>query len=231
MRLFPLAWLAALLPIITINITYLISASHGHVDWCVPYIHSCTSISATGREPPAYFVFKGMMIPAAVIMMFYWLLCAAWLRTLGCQSRIWLRVITVFGVVASLGLIFYSLVLGWIGEVYRLQRHTGVSAFFGFSFFAQLVITWLLEKLPKDPHLQRTLYLLRIATVVIFALGIASVLIGFISPQLYKRTDDAIAWNFTLLLCVHVMLIAELWRKTEWRLAFGTGSSRSGENQ
>jgi hypothetical protein len=68
MRLFPLAYAAGLMP------------------WCIPYIDSCTSISATGREPPAFFVFKALMIPAAMLLMAYWLLNARWLRQLGCVS-------------------------------------------------------------------------------------------------------------------------------------------------
>src|SRR5690606_17903778 len=183
MRLFPLAWLAALLPLVTINITYLISASYGHVDWCVPYIHSCTSISATGRAPPAYFVFKGLMIPAAVILMLYWLLSVAWLRELGCRRNIWLGAVLGCGAAAGAGLIFYSLVLGWIGDIYRLQRHAGVSAFFGFSFFAQLLITWLVAQQPAAAQpLRRHLGWLWWIATLIFVLGIASVLIGYISP-------------------------------------------------
>ena len=30
-----LAWLAALLPFITIHVSYLLAASQGHVEWCV----------------------------------------------------------------------------------------------------------------------------------------------------------------------------------------------------
>lgn len=227
MRLFPLAWLAALLPLFTINLTYLISASYGHVDWCIPYIHSCTSISATGRAPPAYFVFKGLMIPAAVILMLYWLLSVAWLRELGCRRKIWLGTVLVCGAAAGIGLIFYSLVLGWIGDIYRLQRHAGVSAFFGFSFFAQLVITRLLEQLPvAATQLRRHLDWLRIITALIFLLGIASVAIGYISPDLYKRSDDAIAWNFTLLLCLHVLISAGMWRCSGWSCRFGTSTTQ-----
>lgn len=221
MRLYPLAWLAALLPLVTINLTYLLSASHGQVDWCIPYLHSCTSISATGREPPVYFVFKGLMIPAAVLLVFYWLLCTAWLRTLGCRHKHWRTLIVCLGLLGSSGLVFYSLMLGWIGEVYRFHRQTGVTAFFGFSFFAQLVVTWLLERCAGvRQNFARQLGWLRINTGLIWLLGLTSILVGYISPDLYKRTDDAIAWNFTLLLCCHLLITGDLWRRTGWRLVF-----------
>ena len=221
MRLYPLAWLAALLPLATINLTFLLSASHGQVDWCIPYLHSCTSISATGREPPAYFVFKGLMIPAAVLLMLYWLLCTAWLRTLGCHHKHWRTLVVCLGLLGSSGLAFYSLMLGWIGEVYRFHRQTGVTAFFGFSFFAQLVVAWLLERCAGvRQNFARQLGWLRINAGLIWLLGLASILMGYISPDLYKRTDDAIAWNFTLLLCCHLLITGDLWRRTGWRLVF-----------
>lgn len=223
MRLYPFAMLAGLLPLIGINLTYLLAASHDQVAWCIPYLHSCTSISATGREPPAYFVFKGIMIPAAVLLMIYWLLCAAWLRSLGCRRRRWRALVVALGLVAGLGLIFYSLVLGWIGDIYRLHRHIGVAAFFGFSFFAQLVLTWLLAQIPLvEQRFRSSLRGLRIATLLIWLLGLASVALGYLNPELYKRTDNAVAWSFALLLCSHLLLTANLWRLTGWRLRFTT---------
>ena len=43
--------LAALLPFFAVQFTYLVAAGHGLVDWCNPYIDSCSSISAAGRKP------------------------------------------------------------------------------------------------------------------------------------------------------------------------------------
>ncbi len=183
----------------------------------------CTSISATGRLPPAYFVFKGLMVPAAVMLMLYWLLTAAWLRHLGCQRRFRLRLILALGVVAGAGLIFYSLVLGWIGDLYRTVRVAGVMTFFGFSFFAQLLITGLAgETLAMRPGCATVLRWQRYDALAILVIGMASIAIGYISPDLYDRTDDAFAWNFTLLLCAHVLLTGELWRRSGWRFAFAS---------
>jgi len=220
-KLYPLAYLAGLLPLATIHLTYLLAASHGQVDWCVPYIDSCTSISATGREPPAYFVFKGLMIPAALVLMGYWLLSAQWLKALGCGRRGWLSALTALGVLAGAGLILYSVMLGSIGAEYRQLRHTGVLAFFGFTFFAQLTTTWLAATTPGlEKNFPRRLLALQWLLLVDLVLGLANVLAGFVSPDFYDRINDAMAWNFTLLLCLHVILTAELWRATGWRLSF-----------
>ncbi len=47
-----LVWVCALLPFITTHASYLIAASHGHVEWCIPYWDASTSISATRRQMP-----------------------------------------------------------------------------------------------------------------------------------------------------------------------------------
>jgi hypothetical protein len=221
MPLYPVAWAAGLLPLLTIHLCYVLAATYGQVPWCIPYVDSCTSISATGREPPAYFVFKGLMIPAAMVMMAYWMLAAAWLRELGCRRRIWRGVLLVLGLLAGVALIFYALVLGWIGPGYRQQRETGVTAFFGFTFLAQLLLLWLLEQRPRIalafPRLVRTLEWL---AGLMLALGLASVFVAYAVPQVYRRLDNAMAWNFTVLLCVNVLVCAELWRRSGWQASF-----------
>ena len=228
MRLYPLAYLAGLLPLVTIHITYYLAASHGQVPQCIPYIDSCTSISATGREPPAFFVFKGLMIPAAVVLMAYWLLNARWLREIGCRRSGWLLALVILGGLAGAGLIFYSTYLGAIGDEFRQRRHTGVLTFFGFTLFAQIVITWLAQELPAVAS--RFPKRLKALTAILFidlVVGLANVTIGIVSPELYDATNNAFAWNFTLLLCIHVIVTAELWRGTGWRLRFATDTDKS----
>ncbi len=221
MRLYPLAYLAGLLPLITIHVTYVLSAAHGQVDWCIPYIDSCASISATGREPPAYFVFRALMIPAAVLLLAYWGLSAAWLNRLTGACRLRSVLIPVLGLTAAAGLIAYSVVLGWVGEDYRTQRYIGVLIFFGFSYLAQLLITALLYPLPviRERH-RGLLYLLVFVAALALAVALGHILLGYIDHDFYKATDDAFEWCIALTLCVHVLLVAEMWRRTGFRAEF-----------
>lgn len=226
-RLYPLAYAAAGLPLATIHLTYLLSVAAGSVEWCLPHIHSCTSISATGREPPAYFVFKGMMIPAAVLLILYWWLSVGWLR--GLNSR-WVSagsIIMALGLLAGVGLIFYSTMLGAIGELYSLQRHIGVVVFFGCGFFAQLLITAALQRLPAIRQYHRgMMQLSTVCLLLLLGLALMNVLISMLDHSLYKTLDNALAWNFAVLLCLHVMLIAEMWRRTEFGLRLQSHSGR-----
>ena len=63
-----LALANGLLPMVVINLCYLISATVGHIPLCFPYWEGCTSISAAGRYGLMYFMFKGTMIPAGALV-------------------------------------------------------------------------------------------------------------------------------------------------------------------
>ncbi|MBT8149281.1 MAG: hypothetical protein KJO24_05080, partial [Gammaproteobacteria bacterium] len=113
----PLRYLAlavALLPFAAANLSYLISASQGFVEWCVPYWQGCTSISAAGRHGAAYFVFKALMIPAAVLSALYWLAKFRWLSHLqnaaGHAGHAVPLVCLSMGCVAAVGLVLYATV-------------------------------------------------------------------------------------------------------------------------
>ena len=125
-----LALLSAVVPFLAVQLSYLLSASTGYVDWCFPYIDSCTSISATGRKPPASYLFRATMLPSAVVMMAYWWLNHAWMASLQRergQLRPWSnRWMLILGIVACVGLIMYVTVLGERGEAWRTQRRVGV---------------------------------------------------------------------------------------------------------
>jgi len=76
------ALLAALVPLAAVHATWLVAAASGHVDWCIPYSESCASISATGCQPPASYLFRATMLPAAAIIAAYWWLNHGWLALL-----------------------------------------------------------------------------------------------------------------------------------------------------
>ena len=80
---------------------YLLSASGGYVDWCVPHLTGCDSISASGRHGWGFFVFKATMLPAAGFTFIYWLLCIRWLDLVAVPSRLD-RVILTLGIIGTL---------------------------------------------------------------------------------------------------------------------------------
>lgn len=44
--------------------------------------------------------------------------------------------------------------------------------------------------------------------------------LGALVPQRYDRMEDAFEWIFVLLLCLYVLAVGELWRRTDFRAGF-----------
>ena len=216
----PLKYIAiatALLPFVAVHACYLLSAWQGHVDWCLPYLQGCTSISATGREGAAYFVFKGLMIPAAVVMIAYWWLKVQWLRQMGDRAPRTHRQIMALGTIASLGLILYCCVLGSIGDIYRTQRRTGVIIYFGLTFLAQLLSTHRVSQLKIAAlHPAQRLQV----AICLSMLGLGLLHLGFEAVNAnIDDLDDIFEWNFALLMLLYYSSSYGLWRYRDTRIS------------
>ena len=222
--------LAALLPFAAVHCTYFVAASHGLVDWCNPYIDSCTSISATGRHPPASYLFRSTMLPVAVILMAYWWLNHAWLihlrRTaprVGSAAPVhWMLWL---GVLAGIGLILYVTVLGEAGDTWARQRRIGTVLFFAFTYLAQLLLVGQLYRLrdclPEVPFvLVRSM---RVLCMVLLAAGVATVALDAWDEDWYETVEDAFEWVLSLLLQLNFLLGHLVWRAAGWRLRVSDG--------
>lgn len=221
-RIVPL--LAALLPFCAVHVTYLVAASHGLVDWCNPYIDSCTSISATGRKPPASYLFRATMLPSAVIMMAYWWLNHAWigslLRSAGSERRLGNHAMLALGILACVGLILYVTVLGERGGAWATQRRVGTVLFFSFTFLAQLLF---LSQLRLLHHLMPRVSkgLLSVMWTLCIALlltGLLTVAIDAWSEDLYETVEDSFEWLLSLMLQSNFLLGYFVWRQAGWQL-------------
>tara|TARA_R110000772_G_scaffold48719_1_gene111227 strand:- start:70034 stop:70717 length:684 start_codon:yes stop_codon:yes gene_type:complete len=223
MNLRVIALLAAVLPFAAVHLTWLLAASYGHVDWCNPYLDSCTSISATGRQPPASYLFRATMLPAAVILALYWWINYAWLRSLpgGNASAPALRWMLWLGLLASLGLILYVTVLGEAGDAWRLQRRAGTVLFFSFTFLAQLLFAAQLGALAAQlPGARRLAAAMLVLCGLLLALGLLTVVLQAWDGVLYDSVEDAFEWMLSLLLQTNFLLGYLLWRRAGWRLQF-----------
>ena len=219
-RVIPL--LAALLPFVAVQLTYVVAASYGQVDWCNPYIDSCTSISATGRKPPASYVFRATMLPAAVIMMAYWWLNHAWLESLHrrtgntrSRSNHWMLAL---GLLACIGLILYVTVLGERGDAWRTQRRVGTILFFSFTFLSQLLLLGQLRMLRPPGINPQLLRLMWGACGMLLLLGLLTVALDAWDEAFYESVEDAFEWNLSLLLQSNFLLGYFVWRQAGWRL-------------
>lgn len=207
MRSISVPLLIGVFPIVVINITYLVSASEGYVPWCVPYWDSCTSISATGRSGTAFFIFKATMIPAAILLMWYWILAARKLDRFGNTAH----TIPVIGVIGAIFLIVYTIALGAVGDMFQLQRRVGIIVFFTFTYLAQLLFTRRVEKLAlSDPT--RPIQLTLCSTVL--AIGLLTLILDF-TLENYDDYEDAFEWIIALLLQCYFIVSHWTWKNLQ----------------
>ena len=149
LRTLPL--ITGLLPIAAIHLSYVIAVNAEVLPRCIPYIHGCVSISATGRYPPASFLFKAVMMPEAAILAVYWLGNVAWLRSLSREAgetRTIGTAIGGFGVAGTIFLVLYVTFLGTSEPFYEFMRRFGVYLYFLFSVIAQIILAVQVLRLP-----------------------------------------------------------------------------------
>jgi len=199
--------LTGILPIVAINITYLISASEGYVPWCVPYWDSCTSISATGRSGTAFFIFKATIIPTAMLLIWYWILAA---RKLSCFGNIG-HAIPVIGVIGAIFLIVYAIALGADGDIFRLQRRIGIIIFFTFTYLAQLLFIYRVEKLALSDS---TLPIQLTLCSTVLVIGLLTLILD-VALENYDNYEDAFEWIIGLLLQCYFIVSHWSWNNLQ----------------
>jgi len=211
-----LAWCCALLPFLTIHVCYLVSASYGHVEWCVPHWDACTSISATGRQMPEKLLFKLGMIPSALLTAWLWWRIRQWLVTRLPGTP--LSSTLVPGLLAAFFLILYTLALGVEGDTYQGIRRIGVTLSFAFTFLAQLQCTRLFGKLARASNASQSIIywqkrLFWLLSCLLLT-GLISVILDAWMGIAYDSLEDAFEWNMALMLQLWFAGAAVLLSKT-----------------
>ncbi len=219
MPLHPIALWAGLLPIICVHLTYLLAAYYGHVPWCMPYWDGCSSISATGRKAPEFFLFKAMMLPAAVVMMAYWKLMADWLGNLVDGRPTAISFIRILGIFATLSLILYTTMLGAEGKLYQVERRIGIILFFAFTALSHLLVIQQTAKVVRNRvhHGLLTFYRTQLGlSAVLLTGGVANSILA-VSYSRFHDIEDAIEWSFALVMMSQFIATYFAWKRSGFR--------------
>ncbi|MGO1461982.1 MAG: hypothetical protein ACTHYN_07900 [Marinobacter sp.] len=107
------------------------------------------------------------------------------------------------GLVAAVALAAYTLALGHEGEGFNLTRRIGVVLYFSLTYIALLLIS---SALRDHPRWHRSGNRLLWLSEVTLAVGIVSVILSAVAPDLYSRIDNAFEW-----------VLALLWRQSSFR--------------
>lgn len=210
--------IAALLPILGINIAYLIAAGYDHVPFCMVYLEGCTTISSTGRAAPESLWFRATIIPGAVTSMICWRMIGAWLECLEGKLYRGTVIIQSLGIIAGIFLVVYTVALGFIGPEYTLQRRLGVITFFGCTYLAEFLLARRLWYIAIN---QAGVYPLRLAKQKLFlcifllVVGLASIPISNYSGS--DALENIVEWNFSIIVYAYFFLVYLGWKATGFK--------------
>jgi hypothetical protein len=226
MRIVPLA--TGLLPIIAIHICYLLGIEYAGLPACIPYLDGCTSISATGRYPPASYLFKAVMMPCSVLLCVYWVLNTAWLRAMDSavgRSATRHNAISVFGIAGAISLIVYVSFLGTAEPFYEFMRRFGVYLYFLASVIAQLLLaieTMRLSRQTESKSLRRVALAQLFLSISPFIVGILNLVLKAMLED-SDRAENVIEWIFALMMQCFFLLSYFSWKISKFHANFGVG--------
>jgi hypothetical protein len=223
--LWPLALVAALLPLAATAIAYPLSIRLELAPLCNPFVDGCVSISRAGRHGLPNIVFRGLVLPAAVLQALCWIVCPAWLRTIGAPRDGLQRSLPALGIVAGAMLALYATFLGTEGEGYRWMRRYGVFFYFGLTAIGALVVSdQMLRRLRGDARTRSTALAVAAPCMLLPLLGLAHVLLplGW-SPAEKNALENVTEWWGGAILTSFFLGLAWAWRKTRFRAELQSG--------
>lgn len=222
--LWPLALLAALLPLVATLLATALSMHQGLVPTCNPFWDGCTSISRAARHELPNHLFRALMLPAATLQALVWLLVARWLLIQGAGGR-GVRWISPLGVVAGIALVVYGSFLGTEGPVYRWLRQYGTVAYFGFTCLNLLLTGNAVQALARVgrlalPRLLEHAMVALAVALVLLGLGNAIVAAAFGEP-LKGRVENVTEWWGALIFVLGFLALAAMWWRERVVLSLG----------
>jgi len=216
--LWPLALLAAVLPLLTINASYWLAVYMEHLPACMTYISGCTSVSSTGRMAPESLLFRAGMIPTAIVLVLVWHRNSVFLEQ---SSQFESRIVSLrlLAIVAAASLMLYALTLGFTGDFYRSLRRTGINGFALCNYSAQLlfIVYYRRLRVPDTAGILRLLIAVCVALPVMAVFG--EVVKAFGGPS--HPVNNMLAWNAFVVLSVYFAAIAWLWRRHNFTVEYG----------
>ena len=205
----------------------MLSIRSGLAPGCNPFIEGCVSISRAARYGLPNILFRGLLLPAAVLQALSWLLCPAWLRTLGAPPDRWQRMLPALGLGAGVVLAVYGTFLGTEGDGYRWMRRYGVIFYFALTCIAMLVVVEQMLRRPREGMRERRMaFVLFAPCLSLPVLGLAHVLVplAWSSPAARNALQNATEWWAGAIFTAFFLGLAWAWRRTRFRMHLHSGA-------
>ena len=208
---------ACLVLLLAVHLCYVVGAGTGYVEWCLPYVDGCTSISRASRNPPALFVYRTMIPSAGVLIALYWIVMNRWLTALGGRRRFGSPALAMLGVLGAICLIANAALLGESDPVLRSLRRWLVLGFF-FSTFAACALSAISLAAARRAAPAPRYGIVRAKLVIIALLSVLGgfnyLVLPFVTSlePFEDRLQNAIEWHWIALLGAYFAASALAWR-------------------
>ena len=209
--------LAGTLPFVATLLAFSIAVNEGQFGGCNPLIDGCVSISRAARHGLPNYLFRALVLPAAVLQGLVWLLCAPWLRSIGTPPTRWLRALPLLGLGAAAFMILYGTFLGTDGAWYQWMRRFGIVFYFGFTCIVMLIVGDAVRRAAAGTVSYRPAAAVLLALCVALPLlGVANALASIVlsSAVAVDAFENATEWWGGLVFTVFFAVLAALWRRT-----------------
>lgn len=212
------ARVTALLPALLFPATYLIAASGGHVDWCVPPLQGCTDITHTGLKHPESHLFGVAMPFVCFLFVLVWLTAHEWTRQLRGEVGRRERSFRNLGVVAAVGLLVGEMVLQGRDTLWALHG-IGATLFFLLTYAALVIHHRSMTELASIRPGSLSSRSLRAKRVIVRFL--TAMLVAAIAVRLarWREGGRMLQWLSTYAILAYVYTLSLDWRGYRLRLA------------
>ncbi|TVS12971.1 MAG: hypothetical protein EA419_03255 [Wenzhouxiangella sp.] len=205
------------LSFVGVAVSLWLSRSFDLVPDCRVFIDGCISISASGRQEPAVFVFRATIIPTGMLLIVTWWLNVQWLRLLGLRRRLPAVVLHVLGTASPVLLICYIALIGSAGEIDHAIRQAVITTYFPATLVAKIILAILLMRLRPDGLPAWLPRVMLVIAVVVLGLAVNSVVVAALmdDPSVVHNLTQ---WHGTTAFAAWYLLLARAWGQTGFDL-------------
>jgi len=202
---------AALLPALLFPVTYLIAASQGHIEWCVPIVSGCTDINHTGLRYPESHLFRVVLCIGSLAIAATWLLAFEWTRMQTSAVTKKDRRIRMMGVTAGFGLFIGTIVLQGPENTLWSIHGIGANLYFLLGYIAVVSYTQRLRELDNNDGMtsKRSLQLKRI---LVWSMTLMIVLVIGFRILGWRESRRVIQWLAAYSFMIYYLSLALDWR-------------------
>ena len=202
--------IAFILPILTVLISYYLSIKFNFVQFCIPNIDGCTSISQVGRYPPINYFFKTFMFISIFVIFLYWKFNYT---LLSYNNSLFLYKITFL--LGIFSVIFFALYITFLGEgdYYRFFRRIGIFIYIFFTVISELLLSISYKKnsylFKNDKIINLKFYF----NLVLSTFGL--ILLPLVIYRIidYPNFKNIVSWNYFIFIQINFLITFFCWKK------------------